>query len=52
MLVIVISLLKAHMWANLAGDKKLRDSINLDAIHILEAQNLAYECKVKEFKNC
>ncbi len=47
-----ISLLKAHMWANLAGDTKLRDSINLDDIHVLEAQRLANDCKQKDYKNC
>ena len=47
-----ISLLKAHMWANLANNTELRDSINLDDIHLIEAQNLAKDCKQKNYKNC
>ena len=47
-----ISLLKAHMWANLANNIELRDSINLDDIHLIEAQNFAKDCKQKNYKNC
>ena len=40
------------MWANLANNTELRDSINLDDIHLIEAQNLAKDCKQKNYKNC
>jgi len=46
------SLINAHMWANLSGDKELRDSIELDTNDISESQKLAQQCLKKKYKNC
>ena len=43
---------KAHMWANLAGNMQYRDNIKLDADELMEAQKLAKICLDKNYVDC
>lgn len=43
---------KAHMWANLAGNMQYRDNIKLDADELMEAQKLAKICLDKNYIGC
>ncbi len=44
--------IKAHMWANLSGNKEYRDNIKLTSDEVLAAQKLAKECLKKKYKGC
>lgn len=44
--------IKAHMWANLSGNKEYRDKIKLTSDEVLEAQELAKKCLKKKYKGC